>query len=62
MNKFFSRKLASYVVSIVVVLLVKIGVPEEMAGDLVNAISNLTLYYLGSQGLVDVAKAIKGGE
>ena len=62
MKKWLSRKLLVYIGGIAVILLVKAGVPEEMAGDLMDSIVNITMVYLGAQGLADAAGAIKGGQ
>ena len=62
MKKWLSRKLLVCIGGIAVLLLIKAGVPEEMAGDLMDAIVNIAMVYLGAQGIADAAGAIKGGQ
>tara|TARA_Y100000310_G_scaffold175957_1_gene176102 strand:- start:3829 stop:4029 length:201 start_codon:yes stop_codon:yes gene_type:complete len=62
LKKFISRKLIAYLAGIIVLFMVKAGVPEELAGDLMDQIVNLTIWYMGAQGAVDVARTVVTGE
>jgi len=61
MKGWISKKLLVYVGSVIVLILVKAGVPEETAGPLIDKIVELAIWYLGAQGAVDTAKEIGKG-
>jgi hypothetical protein len=60
--KWLSRKLLMAAGSGVAVFLINVGIPPELANSIVGPVVEIVKWYLGAQGAVDAAKAIKGIE
>lgn len=59
MQKWMSRKLFVAVGGVLATVLVQVGLPEEIASRITDAVVWIASAYLGGQGLADAATALK---
>lgn len=59
MGKFLSRKLVAALAGVVTVVLVQVGLPEEAAEKIVDAVLWIVTPYIAGQSVVDTVTAVK---
>lgn len=55
------RKILMALGSVLTVVLTNVGLPEETAGKITEAVVDIAMWYLGGQATVDAVKALKQG-